>query len=255
VWLHVDAAYGGAIALLPEMAEHSAGLEAADSITIRSRTQGLYAPFRMRRAARPRRRRAARGVSPPTARYMQDIPRDEVNFFERGPELTRGARALKLWLCCALVGTDAIAAEVRKDLRLARLARDLLGGGPPHPHRDRAAAVGVPDVRGRWWRARAAAGSFERNPQRTAIGSSSVLALLRGDVRAALLRRQPPDRAARTSRARSRASWQLLWPGAASVPSGSLSRRARSARPEPRSSRRNMRTPSECAVSPPSCAS
>jgi aromatic-L-amino-acid decarboxylase len=58
--------------------------------------------------------------------YMQDIPTDEINMFRRGPELSRGDRALKLWLLMRSVGTDAICAAIREDMRLARLARDLL---------------------------------------------------------------------------------------------------------------------------------
>ena len=41
------------------------------------------------------------------------VPRDEINFFERGPGLTRGTRALPLWLLFRAVGVDAIAASVR----------------------------------------------------------------------------------------------------------------------------------------------
>jgi aromatic-L-amino-acid decarboxylase len=106
------------------MAEHRAGLDEADSITIDPH-KGLYAPFECG-ALLVRDADALRAAFSADGQYMQDIPRDEVNFFERGPELTRGTRALKLWLLLRAVGTDAIAAEVRKDLRLARLARDLL---------------------------------------------------------------------------------------------------------------------------------
>src|SRR5262249_5137374 len=96
LWLHVDAAYGGASPMLPERAEPCAGLPRAATIPI-DPDKGRSAPFEcgtllVRDASALRAAFAAEGG------YMQDIPRDEVNFFERGPELTRGARALKLWL-------------------------------------------------------------------------------------------------------------------------------------------------------------
>ena len=61
---------------------------------------------------------------------MQDIPPDEINMFKRGPELSRGNRALKLWLLMRSVGVDTLADAIRQDLRLCRLARDLLVEDP-----------------------------------------------------------------------------------------------------------------------------
>ena len=124
IWFHVDAAYGGAVALLPEMHGLCAGVERADSITIDAH-KWLYAPFECGTLL-VRDETALRAAFAADGLYMQDIPRNEVNFFERGPELTRGARALKLWMLLRSVGSDAIADAVRTDLHHARLARELL---------------------------------------------------------------------------------------------------------------------------------
>ena len=59
-------------------------------------------------------------------RAGQDVPRDEINPFERGPELSRGNRAARLWFTLRALGVDAIADAIREDLRLCRLAHDLL---------------------------------------------------------------------------------------------------------------------------------
>jgi glutamate/tyrosine decarboxylase-like PLP-dependent enzyme len=128
VWLHVDAAYGGAAALLEDGRELLAGLERADSITLDPH-KWLYAPFESG-CLLTRHSDALRQAFAADAQYLQDVPRDEVNFFERGPELSRGNRALPLWLLLRSVGLDAIAAAIADDQRRCRLARDLLAADP-----------------------------------------------------------------------------------------------------------------------------
>ncbi|MGE3172397.1 MAG: aspartate aminotransferase family protein [Planctomycetota bacterium] len=128
LWLHCDAAYGGALALLPQGRALLAGWERADSITVDPH-KWFYAPFEcgclLVRDPRPL-RRAFGG----DADYMQDIPRDETNFFALGPELSRGNRALKLWFLLRGHGTAAIARHVQQDLDHCRLAHDLLARDP-----------------------------------------------------------------------------------------------------------------------------
>ncbi len=124
LWLHVDAAYGGAMALLPDGQRLLAGWELADSVTIDPH-KWLYVPFEcgcllVKDGA------ALAAAFGGDGDYMQDIPRGEANFFALGPELSRGARALKLWFLLRSCGIDAIAAAIRDDLRRCRLAHDLL---------------------------------------------------------------------------------------------------------------------------------
>lgn len=124
LWLHVDAAYGGPVALLEEGRTWLRGWERADSITLDPH-KWLYAPFECG-CLLTRKLPALEAAFAGEGHYMQDIPRDEVNFFTRGPELTRGARALKLWFVLRACGTEAIAQAIRKDLALCRLACELL---------------------------------------------------------------------------------------------------------------------------------
>lgn len=128
LWLHVDAAYGGLLALLPEHRSSLRGLERADSVTLDPH-KGLFAPFScgcllVRDLDALRRAFAADGA------YMQDVPRELANFFERGPELSRPARALPLWMLLRSVGLEAILESLRENLRLCRLAHDLLAADP-----------------------------------------------------------------------------------------------------------------------------
>jgi glutamate/tyrosine decarboxylase-like PLP-dependent enzyme len=124
LWLHVDAAYGGAAAMVPELRPPFAGLERADSVTLDPH-KWLYCPFELGCVLTPH-VDALRAAFTGDAEYMQDVPRSEVNFFERGPELSRGNRALKLWLLLRACGLEAIRAAVAEDVRLCRLACDLL---------------------------------------------------------------------------------------------------------------------------------
>ncbi|MEZ5964464.1 MAG: aminotransferase class V-fold PLP-dependent enzyme [Planctomycetota bacterium] len=128
-WLHVDAAYGGAVALLPEHRPTFAGLERADSITLDPH-KWLYVPFESGCLLTARVADLERGFASGPAGYLQDIPDAEVNFFARGPELTRGNRALKLWFLLRACGLEQIRNAIRSDLACARLACALVVEDP-----------------------------------------------------------------------------------------------------------------------------
>lgn len=128
LWLHVDAAYGAAMALVPEGADALAGLDRADSITLDPH-KWFYSPFECG-CLLTRRIDELTTAFQGDGTYMRDVPRDEVNFFTRGPELSRGNRALKLWMLLRSVGVDAVATAVAEDIRLCRLACELLEEDP-----------------------------------------------------------------------------------------------------------------------------
>jgi glutamate/tyrosine decarboxylase-like PLP-dependent enzyme len=128
LWLHVDAAYGAGIALVAEGARLLAGLDRADSITLDPH-KWFYCPFECG-CLLTRRPEELSHAFQGDASYMQDVPRDEVNFFTRGPELSRGNRALKLWMLLRAVGVDAIADAVARDIRHCHLACELLEQDP-----------------------------------------------------------------------------------------------------------------------------
>jgi glutamate/tyrosine decarboxylase-like PLP-dependent enzyme len=128
LWFHVDAAYGGFAALSPEGRRRLAGMEAADSLTLDPH-KWLYTPIGVG-CFLTRHRAALEGAFRSGGDYLQDVPRDEVNFFDRGPELTRPGRSLPVWALIRSVGTERLAREIEHDLELARLAERLLGADP-----------------------------------------------------------------------------------------------------------------------------
>jgi aromatic-L-amino-acid decarboxylase len=118
LWLHVDAAYGGVAAVLPEMRWIMDGVEMADSLVVNPH-KWLFTPidlsaFFSRRLADVE---AAFSLTPP---YLRTAEGDSVrNFMNYGPQLGRRFRALKLWFVLRSFGRDGIAARIREHIRLA----------------------------------------------------------------------------------------------------------------------------------------
>jgi glutamate/tyrosine decarboxylase-like PLP-dependent enzyme len=128
VWFHVDAAYGGFAALCDEGRRKLAGMERADSLTLDPH-KWLYAPMGTG-CVLVHDRPALESAFRVHGEYLKDVPRDEVNFFDRGPEMSRPGRVLAVWMLLRSVGLDALAQQIEWDLRLARLAEQLLRDVP-----------------------------------------------------------------------------------------------------------------------------
>jgi aromatic-L-amino-acid decarboxylase len=123
-WFHVDAAYGGFAAISDRVRSQFAGMQRADSLTLDPH-KWLYCPMGIgcalvRDAEYLERAFCSEGD------YLKDLPRDEVNFLERGPELSRPGRALGVWMVLRTAGRDVLAAQIDEDIRLAHLAARLL---------------------------------------------------------------------------------------------------------------------------------
>jgi glutamate/tyrosine decarboxylase-like PLP-dependent enzyme len=128
VWFHVDGAYGGFAALADEARERLAGMARADSLTLDPH-KWLYAPMGTG-CVLVRHRNALRSAFSAQGYYLRDLPPDEVNFLDFGPELSRRARALPVWTLLRSVGRTALAEQIATDLRFARLAAALLADDP-----------------------------------------------------------------------------------------------------------------------------
>lgn len=124
MWLHVDAAYGGFAALTERGRRLLTGLERADSVTLDPH-KWLYQPIECGcvLVREPRLLERAFAIAPD---YLRDYRSDEVDFCDRGAQLTRGARALKVWLSLQYYGADAFAAAIDRALDLARLAEEMV---------------------------------------------------------------------------------------------------------------------------------
>jgi glutamate/tyrosine decarboxylase-like PLP-dependent enzyme len=124
VWFHVDGAYGGFAALTPYGRDLLRGMERADSLTLDPH-KWLYAPMGTG-CALVRDASSLEAAFATEGHYLRDLPRDEVNFLARGPELSRPARVIAVWMVLRSAGREALAAQIEEDLRLARLAAALL---------------------------------------------------------------------------------------------------------------------------------
>ena len=159
MWLHVDAAYGGFAALTARGQEALRGIERADSIALDPH-KWLYQPIEcgallVRQGAQLRR---AFEIVPD---YLKDaeVAEGEVNFSDLGLQLTRGWRALKIWLSIQTLGLDAFRAAIDRSLDLALLAERRIRETPelellsPAAARDR--VLPAPRRRGpqrrAWW--------------------------------------------------------------------------------------------------------
>ena len=130
-WLHVDAAYGGAMAALPEARWVVSGVEAADSIVINPH-KWLFVPldFSALYVKEPERLRAVFANTPEYLRGDATTSTDDavVNYMDYGIQLGRRFRALKAWMVFRAFGSEGIASRVREHVRLARLFAEMVEG-------------------------------------------------------------------------------------------------------------------------------
>ncbi len=118
VWLHVDAAYGGPLALLPELHDLFDGWEAADSIVVNPH-KWLFTPVdcSVLYCRRPELLRRAFSLTP---EYLRTDEGEEVtNLMDYGVALGRRFRSLKLWFVLRAFGAEGLRARLRHHLELA----------------------------------------------------------------------------------------------------------------------------------------
>lgn len=119
IWLHVDAAYGGAAALLPEMRWVLEGCDRADSLVVNPH-KWLLVPVdcSVLYTRRPDVLRRAFSLVP---EYLTTTaPADARNLMDYGVALGRRFRALKLWFVLRHYGADGLRAFLRSHIELAR---------------------------------------------------------------------------------------------------------------------------------------
>lgn len=127
IWLHVDAAYGGAAAALPELAWILAGAERADSLVVNPH-KWLFVPFdcSVLYLREPSRTRQAFSVVPD---YLASSD-ETANLMDYGISLGRRFRGLKLWMVLRCLGTQAITTAIREHIRLAHLLASWVAQEP-----------------------------------------------------------------------------------------------------------------------------
>ena len=118
LWLHVDAAYAGAAALVPETAYVLDGCEHADSVVVNPH-KWLFTPFDLS-AFYCRRMDTVRAAFALTPDYLQTPEAGRVrNLMDTGVQLGRRFRALKLWAVLRYFGAQGIRDRLAEHMRLA----------------------------------------------------------------------------------------------------------------------------------------
>jgi len=131
LWLHVDAAYGGAAAFAPELRHLLDGIELADTISFDPH-KWLYTPQSSAclLARDPGRLRAAFSIDAAYVREDAEMSGRGINIGELGPQWSRAFIALKVWMSLAAHGTDAYARRIAHDVELARYLDERVRAHP-----------------------------------------------------------------------------------------------------------------------------
>ncbi len=118
VWLHVDAAYAGPAAILPEFGSLLAGCERADSLVVNPH-KWLFVPIDLS-VLYVRDLELLRRTFSLAADYLA-TPEDGVrNYMDYGLQLGRRFRALKLWFAMRHLGVSGIRERLRSHIALAQ---------------------------------------------------------------------------------------------------------------------------------------
>ncbi len=118
-WLHVDAAYAGPAAMLPEARSLFEGWEQADSIVFNPH-KWLFTPLdcSVLLTRVPDQLRAATALTPEYLRTPEDDR--TLNLMDYGIALGRRFRALKLWFVLRYFGAAGLRDRLREHIRIAR---------------------------------------------------------------------------------------------------------------------------------------
>jgi glutamate/tyrosine decarboxylase-like PLP-dependent enzyme len=127
VWFHVDGAYGGFAAALPDAPADLHGLSLADSVAVDPH-KWLYAPLEAGCALvrDPEALRTAFAYHPPYYHFEERA----TNYVDYGPQNSRGFRALKVWLALRHVGAAGYRTMIADDIRLSKAMAEAVGRHP-----------------------------------------------------------------------------------------------------------------------------
>jgi aromatic-L-amino-acid decarboxylase len=122
LWLHVDAAYGGAAAIAAELRWVLDGAERADSIVVNPH-KWLFTPIdcSVLWTRRPDVLRDAFSIVPEYLTTTDGSEQDAPNLMDYGTSLGRRMRALKLWMVIRYFGTDGLAQRIREHCEYASM--------------------------------------------------------------------------------------------------------------------------------------
>jgi len=120
MWLHVDAAYAGSAAIVPEFRHILKGCERADSVVVNPH-KWLFTPFDLS-VLYCRHLDLLRRAFSLVPEYLRTPEQEQVRSgSDYGIQLGRRFRALKLWMVIRYFGVDGLAARIREHCRLAQM--------------------------------------------------------------------------------------------------------------------------------------
>jgi aromatic-L-amino-acid decarboxylase len=125
LWLHVDAAYAGSAAVVPELRPLFEGCGRADSLTTNPH-KWLFTPIDLS-VLYSRRMDVLRRAFSLTPEYLRTTAEEAVhNQMDYGIQLGRRFRSLKLWMVMRYFGHEGLAARIREHCRLAQVFAALV---------------------------------------------------------------------------------------------------------------------------------
>jgi aromatic-L-amino-acid/L-tryptophan decarboxylase len=120
LWFHADGACGAVGAMLPEKMEMYKGLDRADSVTLDPH-KWLFIPYECGclLVHEPEKLRRAFSLSAPYLRGTLPTEYTGLDYFEYGPQMSRGFRALKVWMTLRHYGVEGYRKLLRQGIRCA----------------------------------------------------------------------------------------------------------------------------------------
>jgi glutamate/tyrosine decarboxylase-like PLP-dependent enzyme len=132
LWFHVDGAFGALLKLSDQYAPLVRGVELADSLAF-DLHKWMYLPFEIG-CLLVADGAAHRAAFSSTASYLEGNTRGMLAtgliFSDRGVELTRSFKALKLWMTLKAFGLRAIAAQIEQNMEQAQFLERRVGEEP-----------------------------------------------------------------------------------------------------------------------------
>ena len=128
LWFHVDGAYGAPAVALEDATEDLKGLRLADSIAIDPH-KWLYSPLEAGciLTKHPSALRDAFAFKPHYYQFDDNEGQEVRNYFEYGPQNSRGFRALKIWLAFQQIGANGYRRMIADEIALAHELHEMIG--------------------------------------------------------------------------------------------------------------------------------
>jgi len=131
LWLHVDGAYGGMAAIVPEMRHVLAGVERADSL-VTNPHKWLFTPMDLSAfyTRHPDVLKRAFSLLPEYLRNTETDANAVIDYMDYGVQLGRRFRSLKLWFVLRAYGREGLIARLREHMRLAQQLAKWIDAAP-----------------------------------------------------------------------------------------------------------------------------